>query len=279
MNLLNLIEDITTGYDNLRALMQAGQSGQDAVLNIGGETVTLDPMETRWMFGKYKAFNKAGRQEEFLNHLADPVKFDQHMKQLRQLIDKQKNFQGSVPGQRGVTGDTMPGQMEEDQAVEEIAMQDPNNMSAQTRGKLNWENMIRDYMGNKPYTEFEFGGDRPLTLYRTQVYAILKAFGNMKPQNKVNIILNTFGDKMATVEYLDKLRAKGMMPKKVPAYVAPDTEPVPPGQMSLPGMATPKIREADDQKKNSKTTELDFNWHELVKVPLAVTLKPLYRTN
>jgi hypothetical protein len=257
MNLLNLIEDITTGHDNLRALMQAGQSGQDAVLNIGGETVTLDPMETRWMFGKYKAFNKAGRQEEFLNHLADPVKFDQHMKQLRQLIDKQKNFQGSVPGQRGVTGDTMPGQMEEDQAVEEIAMQDPNNMSAQTRGKLNWENMIRDYMGNKPYTEFEFGGDRSLTLYRSQVYAILKAFGNMKPQNKVNIILNTFGDKMATVEYLDKLRAKGLMPKKVPAYVAPGTEPTPPGQMSFPGMDAPKIREADDQKKNPKTTDLD----------------------
>ena len=257
MNLLNLIEDTTTGYDNLRALMQASQSGQDAVLNVGGETVTLDPMETRWMFGKYKAFNKAGRQEEFLNHLADPVKFDQHMKQLRQLIDKQKNFQGSVPGERGVTGDTMPGQVEENQAVEEIAMQNPNNMTAQTRGKLNWENMIKDYMGNKPYTEFEFSGDRPLTVYRTQVYAILKAFGSMKPQNKVNIILNTFGDKMATVEYLDKLRAKGLMPKKVPAYVSPDTEPVPPGQMDLPGMATPKIREADDQKKNSKTTELD----------------------
>jgi len=257
MNLLNLIEDTTTGYDNLRALMQASQSGQDAVLNVGGETVTLDPMETRWMFGKYKSFNKAGRQEEFLNHLADPVKFDQHMKQLRQLIDKQKNFQGSVPGQRGVTGDTMPGQMEEDQTVEEIAMQDPNNMTPQTRGKLNWENMIRDYMGNKPYTEFEFSGDRPLTVYRSQVYAILKAFGSMKPQNKVNIILNTFGDKIATVEYLDKLRAKGLMPKKVPAYVPPGTEPVPPGQMDLPGMATPKIREADDQKKNPKTTDLD----------------------
>jgi hypothetical protein len=255
MNLLNLIEDITTGHDNLRALMQAGQSGQDAVLNIGGETVTLDPMEVRWMFSKYKAFNKAGRQEEFLNHLADPVKFDQHMKQLRQLIDKQKNFQGSVPGQRGVTGDTMPGQMEEDQAVEEIAMQDPNNMSAQARGKLNWENMIRDYMGNKPYTEFEFGGDRPLTLYRSQVYAILKAFGSMKPQNKVNIILNTFGDKMATVEYLDKLRAKGLMPKKVPAYVPPGSEKVDPNQMSFPGMDAPKIREAESQKKNSEITD------------------------
>jgi len=255
MNLLNLIEDITTGHDNLRALMQAGQSGQDAVLNIGGETVTLDPMEARWMFSKYKAFNKAGRQEEFLNHLADPVKFDQHMKQLRDLIDKQKNFQGSVPGQRGVEGDTYPGQMEEAEAVEEIAQQDPNNMTPQTRGKLNWENMIKDYMGNKPYTEFEFSNDRPLTVYRTQVYAILKAFGSMKPQNKVNTILNTFGDKMATVEYLDKLRAKGLMPKKVPAYVPPGTEPVPPGQMSLPGMDTPKIKEAQAQKKNSEVTD------------------------
>jgi hypothetical protein len=257
MNLLNLIEDTTAGYDNLRALMQASQSGQDAVLNIGGETITLDPMETRWIFAKYKAFNKAGRQEEFLNHLADPVKFDQHMKQLRQLIDKQKNFQGSIPGQRGVTGDTMPGQMEEDQAVEEIAMTNPDRPTAQTAGKVNWERMIKDYMGNKPYTEFEFGADRPLTLYRSQVYAILKDFGRMKPQQKVGIILNTFGDKTAMVDYIDKLRAKGMMPKKVPAYVAPGTEPVPPGQMSFPGMDSPKIREAEAQKKNSEITELD----------------------
>jgi hypothetical protein len=257
MNLLNLIEDTTTGYDNLRALMQASQSGQDAVLNIGGETVTLDPMETRWIFSKYKAFNKAGRQEEFLNHLADPVKFDQHMKQLRQLIDKQKNFQGSIPGQRGVTGDTMPGQMEEDQAVEEIAMTNPDRPTAQTAGKINWERMIKDYMENKPYSEFEFAGDRPLTLYRSQVYAILKDFGRMKPQQKVNMILTVFGDKLAMVDYIDKLRAKGLMPKKVPAYVAPGVEPVPAGQMDLPGMATPKIKESEAQKKNSEITELD----------------------
>jgi len=273
MNLLNLIEDTTAGYDNLRALMQASQSGQDAVLNIGGETVTLDPMETRWIFAKYKAFNKAGRQEEFLNHLADPVKFDQHMKQLRQLIDKQKNFRGSVPGQRGVDENLVAGivghEIEKfldepnpstgvaEETVEEIAMSNPERPTQQTAGKINWERMIKDYMGNKPYTEFEFGADRPLTLYRSQVYAILKDFGRMKPQQKVGIILNTFGDKTAMVDYIDKLRAKGMMPKKVPAYVAPGTEPVPPGQMSFPGMDSPKIREAEAQKKNSEITELD----------------------
>jgi len=274
MNLLNLIEDTTTGYDNLRALMQASQSGQDAVLTVGGETVTLDPMETRWMFGKYKAFNKAGRQEEFLNHLADPVKFDQHMKQLRQLIDKQKNFRGSVPGERGVEENIVAGivgheikkfldeptpnnNVAEEEAVEEIAMNNPDQPTAQTAGKINWERMIKDYMDNKPYSEFEFPSDRPLTLYRSQVYAILKDFGRMKPQQKVNLILNTFGDKYAMVDYIDKLRSKGMMPKKVPAYKAPGVEAPAPGQMTLPGMDVPKIKEAQAQKKNSDKAGLD----------------------
>ena len=113
MNLLNLIEDANTGYDNLRALMQAVQNSQDAVLNVGSEPITLTYPEARFMFGKYKAYNKAGRQEEFIADLGDPVKFDLHMKQLRQLLDKQKNFRGSVPGERGVTGDVPQGQLSE----------------------------------------------------------------------------------------------------------------------------------------------------------------------
>jgi len=410
MNLLNLIEDSNTGYDNLRALMQAVQNSQDALLTIGGEPVTLTYPEARFMFGKYKAFNQAGRQEEFLNVLGDPVKFDQHMKQLRQLIDKQKNFQGSVPGQRSVTGDVPPGINElssdllqksaqvakdksdwamdpkihdalgggymnpvakhydslsqkfsnravkvgqrdavkkiaspavmrkigmaegvplgystdpaqakwyhegrkaykggttgntiqdiakkhgcpsewidafhagyedqqgwgkEEPALEEIAMPNSQRPTSQTAGKINWERMIKDYMENKPYSEFEFSGDRPLTLYRSQVYAILKDFGRMKPQQKVGIILNTFGDKIAMVDYIDKLRAKGMMPKKVPAYVSPDVEPVPAGQMSFPGMGTPRIKEAEAQKKNSEQTSLDGNTARSPKVQRAFQL-------
>lgn len=270
MNLLNLIEDTTIGYENLRALMQAVQNSQDALLNIGGEPVTLTYPEARFMFGKYKAFNQAGRQEEFLNVLGDPVKFDQHMKQLRQLIDKQKNFRGSVPGERGVTGDVPAGVAEE--TVEEIAMTNPERPTTQTAGKINWERMIKDYMENKPYSEFEFSGDRPLTLYRSQVYAILKDFGRMKPQQKVNIILNTFGDKYAMVDYIDKLRSKGMMPKKVPAYVSPNVEPVPPGQMSFPGMDTPKIKEAEAQKKNSNQAELGAGTARSPKVQRAFQL-------
>jgi hypothetical protein len=664
MNLLNLIEDANTGYDNLRALMQAVQNSQDAVLNVGSEPITLTYPEARFMFGKYKAYNKAGRQEEFIADLGDPVKFDLHMKQLRQLLDKQKNFRGSVPGERGVTGDVPQGQLSEigntpagqaalkavgqraddtmsawsanpksgysstptavakasnasvaasnrqygfgidqsktntvmardalrkqqaqqgmaegssenkysnlsnrgvnrgisragddfnrmldldqaesphyktqhqqdtkqrlktkpmagpkgvlpeqgvaevqlvpqwqddpehlayrkkqadiskntgltvgdrvtlkdrpgfegeivhdwgggdftilgggggmsqsknhranarliqkiqgqvnelssdllrkyaqvakdksDQAmdptvhnalgggymnplakhydtlsqkfsgravqvgrknavkniaspatmrkigmaegsfkqtpgqqqysalhsqlqslansgqintpggkqkaekmidtiqqlvdtdpscagstvpskkiwlseqgmtepvtVEEIAMSNPERPTTETAGKINWERMIKDYMENKPYSEFEFPGDRPLTLYRSQVYAILKDFGRMKPQQKVSIILKMFGDKYAMVDYLDKLRAKGMMPKKVPAYVSPNVEPVPPGQMSFPGMASPKIKEAQAQKKNSNQAELDAGTARSPKVQRAFQL-------
>jgi hypothetical protein len=348
MNLLNLIENANTGYDNLRALMQAVQNSQDAVLNVGGEPITLTYPEARFMFGKYKAYLKAGRQEEFIADLGNAQRFDMHMKQLRQLLDKQKNFRGSVPGQRGVTGDVPQGQVNElssdllqksaqvakdksdramdpkihdalgggymnpvakhydslsqkfsnravkvgqrdavkkiaspavmrkigmaEQTVEEIAMSNPERPTAQTAGKINWERMIKDYMDNKPYSEFEFSGDRPLTLYRSQVFAILKDFGRMKPQQKVNIILNTFGDKYAMVDYIDRLRAKGMMPKKVPAYVSPNVEPVPAGQMSFPGMSTPKIKEAEAQKKNSEQTSLDGNTARSPKVQRAFQL-------
>ena len=255
MNLLNLIENTTGGYDNLRALLQAVSTRSPANLNIGGDPITLDYMEANFLNGIYRAYLKAGRQEEFIQDLGDARRFDMHMKKLRDLIAKQKSFRGSVPGERGVTGDVPAGVMEGLESLEEIAMQDPNNPTDQNAGKLNWTRMIQDYMGNKPYTEFEFGTDRPLTLYRTQVYAILKAFGNMKPQQKLNIILNTFGDKVATVQYLDKLRAKGMIQKKVPAYVAPDTEAPAPGQMSLPGLDMPRIKEA--QKKNPQELDRD----------------------
>jgi hypothetical protein len=97
--------DMTTGnqgYDNMLAVMKAVDAGQDATFNLAGEPITLEYPEARFLAGKYKAFLKAGRQEEFLKYMDDPVMFDRLMKQLRDLIDKQKNFRGSVPGERGV---------------------------------------------------------------------------------------------------------------------------------------------------------------------------------
>ena len=97
--------DMTTGnqgYDSMLAVMKAVDAGQDATFNLGGEPVTLEYPEARFLAGKYKAFLKAGRQEEFLKYMENPMAFDRLMKQLRDLIDKQKNFKGSVPGERGI---------------------------------------------------------------------------------------------------------------------------------------------------------------------------------
>ena len=90
------------GYDSMLAVMKAVDAGQDATFNLGGEPITLDYNEARFLAGRYKAFLKAGRQEEFLKYMENPMSFDHLMKQLRDLIDKQKNFKGSVEGERGI---------------------------------------------------------------------------------------------------------------------------------------------------------------------------------
>ena len=99
------IKEATTGnagYDSMLAVMKAVDAGQDATFDLGGESITLDYNEARFLAGRYKAFLKAGRQEEFLKYMENPMAFDRLMKQLRDLMDKQKNFKGSVQGERGI---------------------------------------------------------------------------------------------------------------------------------------------------------------------------------
>lgn len=91
-----------TGYDSMLAVMKAVDAGNDATFNLGGEPITLDYNEARFLAGRYKAFLKAGRQAEFLKYMENPVAFDRLMKQLRDLMDKQQNFKGSVQGERGI---------------------------------------------------------------------------------------------------------------------------------------------------------------------------------
>ena len=68
MNLLNIFENTqSVGFENLRALLAAGDQGHDAVLDLGGEPVTLDRFETRFMCAQYRAYLKAGRQQEFID--------------------------------------------------------------------------------------------------------------------------------------------------------------------------------------------------------------------
>ena len=91
---------------NLMSMLRAATSGQEATLDFGSGAVTLSYPEARFMAGKYRAYQKAGRQEEFIRAMGDARLFDRHMKQLRDLIDRQKNFRGSVPGERNVPGET-----------------------------------------------------------------------------------------------------------------------------------------------------------------------------
>ena len=92
------------GYDAITAVMSAVDAGQDATFDIAGEPITLEYPEARFLAGKFKAFRTVGREDEFIKYMENPATFDRLMKKLRDLIDKQKNFRGSVPGERGVEG-------------------------------------------------------------------------------------------------------------------------------------------------------------------------------
>lgn len=94
--------DLEQGRKNIISILKASEQGQDAEIMVGGEPITLEYPEARFVGGRYKAFLKAGRQEEFLRALTNPQAFDRIMAKLRTMIDKQKNFRGSVPGERGV---------------------------------------------------------------------------------------------------------------------------------------------------------------------------------
>ena len=94
--------DLEQGRKNIISILKAGEQGQDAEIMVGGEPITLEYPEARFVGGRYKAFLKAGRQEEFLRALTNPQAFDRIMAKMRAVLDKQKNFRGSVPGERGV---------------------------------------------------------------------------------------------------------------------------------------------------------------------------------
>ena len=108
MNLYDLFEGASAaGYDNIKQILTAVQNKTPATIHLtNGEDVTVDYTEARWLAGKFRALQKVGRQEEFMMDVEDPVRLDGHMSQLRKLIDKQKNFQGSVVGQRDIPGET-----------------------------------------------------------------------------------------------------------------------------------------------------------------------------
>ena len=97
--------DLEQGRQNILSILKAAEQGGNAEIIVGGEPITLEYPEARFVGGRYKSFMKAGRQEEFLRALTDARAFDRIMTKMRAVLDKQKNFRGSIPGERGVEED------------------------------------------------------------------------------------------------------------------------------------------------------------------------------
>lgn len=134
------------GYDNMLAVMKAAEAGQGATITLANEPIYLEIHEARFLAGKYKAFLRAGRQDKFLQYMSDPVMFDRLMLQLRQLIDKQKNFKGSIPSGQGLE----EGRLESETPDPVVVISDPK--TGKVLDRLNLSVAAKKYQLGKPET-------------------------------------------------------------------------------------------------------------------------------
>ena len=75
-------------YRNLSALQRAVKSNQDAVLNFGGEDVTVDYPVARYIAGRYAAQQTGADRAQFLAAMADARKFDALAAEYRAMSDQ-----------------------------------------------------------------------------------------------------------------------------------------------------------------------------------------------
>lgn len=91
MNLFELFESpVIAGANNLKAIANAATTSTDATITLGGEPVTLEYPEARFVYGLYKKSLQNGRQEQFMKMLADPRAFDQIMSSMRNMLYKDR---------------------------------------------------------------------------------------------------------------------------------------------------------------------------------------------
>lgn len=87
MNLFELFESpVIAGATNLKSIANAATTGSDAIITLGGEPVTLEHPEARFVYGLYKKSLQNGRQEQFMQMLSDPRAFDQLMAGMRNMM-------------------------------------------------------------------------------------------------------------------------------------------------------------------------------------------------
>ena len=91
MNLFELFESpVIAGANNLKAIANAATTSTDATITLGGEPVTLEYPEARFVYGLYKKALQNGRQEQFMQMLSDPRAFDQLMSGMRNMLYKDR---------------------------------------------------------------------------------------------------------------------------------------------------------------------------------------------
>jgi hypothetical protein len=91
MNLFELFESpVIAGANNLKAIANAATTSTDATITLGGEPVNLEYPEARFVYGLYKKSLQNGRQEQFMQMLADPRSFDQLMAGMRNMLYKDR---------------------------------------------------------------------------------------------------------------------------------------------------------------------------------------------
>ena len=87
MNLFELFESpVIAGANNLKAIANAATTSTDATITLGGEPITLEYPEARFVYGLYKKSLQNGSQEQFMKMLSDPRAFDQIMSSMRNMM-------------------------------------------------------------------------------------------------------------------------------------------------------------------------------------------------
>jgi hypothetical protein len=87
MNLFELFESpVIAGSNNLKAIANAATTSTDATITLGGEPITLEYPEARFVYGLYKKSLQNGSQEQFMKMLSDPRAFDQIMSSMRNMM-------------------------------------------------------------------------------------------------------------------------------------------------------------------------------------------------
>jgi hypothetical protein len=110
MNLFELFESpVIAGANNLKSIANAATTGSEAIITLGGEPVTLEHPEARFVYGLYKKALQNGRQEQFMQMLSDPRAFDQIMSSMRNMLYKDR---GPEMAQAAATRIGQPGVQE-----------------------------------------------------------------------------------------------------------------------------------------------------------------------